>query len=486
MEEKNHIENPTEPEVKPTNKSKKKLIIIISTVGVVLIALSAVAFFMLNNDKGDKKQAEPKQEESKVNADGLVISEQPLECVPRGHDNYRTNNTLAVDPNNSKIIYVGIEYKGVYKTTDGGETWKLSDKGIRGYQMQSDKNKKCVQELGRTLIDPKDSQHILVSRVESPGDLSTLFSENAGIWESKNGGASWTQMVKDGMNASGSRAIAFDPNDSKIVYYGSNNMRPSFTDNNGQKQDKYFNKDGILYQTTNGGQAWKELPTGAPKGLRAFNVGVDNTNTKNLWLFTMTASEQGGGAPESEQKGTMISRDGGASWTSLASKLPSGYRTLLDGDSSPNGTHAYIVSMTTSSAPKAFVTRDSGNSWQESNVYAEAADYNPYDKTGLSMLGYAPYDGAPSIVESKDGGVSWKKISAVPKEVDGKDKFGVRIEGFAWSKTEPNTVYMNGSGGYVWKSTDGGKTWTTVLTLDKIGGPNKNGAGSTQSSEQDQ
>lgn len=41
-------------------------------------------------------------------------------------------------------------------------------------------------------------------------------------------------------------------------------MHPSFTDGNGDPVSKeYFNKDGILYKTSNGGKDWAELPTGA-------------------------------------------------------------------------------------------------------------------------------------------------------------------------------------------------------------------------------
>ena len=37
---------------------------------------------------------------------------------------------LAVDPNNSAIIYAGTALNGVYKTTDGGKTWNPANYGI--------------------------------------------------------------------------------------------------------------------------------------------------------------------------------------------------------------------------------------------------------------------------------------------------------------------------------------------------------------------
>ncbi len=477
----------SEPSVGIVKKSNKKRGLVIGGILVVMLALAGGIYLFMGKDGAKTKEAAKpaeSQKTNKVSADGLVDG-YPLECVPRGHDNYRTNNTLAVDPTDANTVYVGVEYKGVYRSTDGGETWKQSDKGIRGYPMQADKTKKCIQELGRTVIDSKDPKHVLITRVESPGDLSTTFSENAGVWESKDAGATWTQLVKDGMNASGSKAIAFDPKDSNVIYHGTNNMKPSFSGDNGQKIDKYFNKDGILYQTKNGGKAWSELPTGATPGLRALNVGVDNSDSNKLWLFSFTASEQGGTEPEDKQKAVLISADGGKTWTSLADKLPIGYRTLLDGSLSPkNGQIALAISQTREGNPKSFVTANGGASWSETSMYVEVADFDPNDATGKRILGYAPYGNVPMVAESRDGGKTWSQLSKVPAEVDGKEN-GVRISGFAFSGTDKNVVYMSGTNGLVWKSTDGGKTWKVVMTLDKIGGENKNAQGSTKSSEQD-
>lgn len=480
------IHEPNVGHVKQSTSKKRGLII--SGVLIVVLVLGTAGYVLMGKNSNKPKESaksDEASESSKVSADGLVDG-YPLECVPRGHDNYRTNNTLAVDPTDANTVYVGVEYKGVYKSTDGGTTWAQSDKGIRGYPMQADKSKKCVQELGRTVIDPKDNKHILITRVESPGDLNTLFSENAGVWESKDAGATWTQMVKDGMNASGSRAIVFDPKDSNTIYHGTNNMKPSFSGDNGQKIDKYFNKDGILYQTKDSGQSWKELPTGATPGLRALNVGVDNSDSNKIWLFSFTASEQGGTEPEDKQKAVMTSVDGGKTWTSLADKLPAGYRTLLDGALSPNnGQIALAISQTREGNPKSFVTANAGASWSETSMYVEVADFDPNDTTGKRILGYAPYGSVPMVAESRDGGKTWSQLSKVPAEVDGEQN-GVRTSGFAFSQTDKNVVYMSGSGGYVWKSGDGGKTWQMVMNLDKIGGANKNAQGSTKSSEQDQ
>jgi len=472
-------------------EGQSKTWIVIASIVVVLVA--AIGGWLLLNGRNSNKKvsttngtaATSALEAHAADANGLVAAES-IECVPRGHDNYRTNNALAVDPSNANIVYVGVEYKGIYKTTDGGATWQSSDTGVRGYPMEADVSKKCVQELGRIIIDPKDATHLLASRVESPGDLTTLFSENAGVYESTDAGATWHQRVKAGMNASGSRAIAFDPRDSKTIYYGVNNMTPSFTNGTTKVINKYFNTVGILYQTKTGGQTWSELPTGAEHGFRAVNVAVDPTDSNKLWLFTFNTNENGE-TPDAAQKAVLLSADGGKTWTSLASKLPTGSRTLLGGALSPkDGKNAFITTQTTQGSPKSFATVDGGSTWTTSNVYILAAAYDPNDSTGHRLLGYAPYDSAPGIYESMDGGLQWSKIALAPAEVKENGTSSIRISSFAWSVSTPATVYMSGDSGLAWKSTDNGKTWTKVLTLDKIGGKNKNKDGSEKSREQDQ
>lgn len=484
--------------VEPVKKSPKPFIMY-TCIGLIVVLLVALGIYysLHSNQQNNTKNSSPSQVQGTMveassqhpsDSNGLVTGSLPLECVPRGHDYYRTENTLAVDPKNSNIVYVGIEYKGVYKSIDGGSSWLKSDTGIRGYAMESDSSKKCIQELGRTIIDPHDNTHLLISRVESPGDLYTLFSENAGVYESNDSGATWHQLVKDGMNASGSRGIAFDPQNSKTIYYGTNNMTPSFGINGTKSINKYFNVNGIVYKTSDGGANWKELPTGADHGFRTVNFAVDPTNSKKLWLFSFTSKEDEGSFPDdSAQKSALISNDGGQTWQSMANKLPTGHHILTEGMlSTTNGNNAFVITESQpGSKPKSFATKDGGLTWKDSNIYVFAASYDPNDQKGERMLGYAPYENTPGIYQSLDGGLTWSTYSSLPTEVDGKDQLGVRISSFAWGQSDKNTVYMDASGAMVWKSTDNGKTWKTVMNLNTVGGKNKNKDGKDVSREQD-
>ena len=86
-------------------------------------------------------------------------------------------NTIAVDPNNSKIIYVGAPAGGLWRSTDDGLNWTpltdhLPQIGISGIA-----------------IDPKNSNIIYIST----GDDDAGDSYSIGVLKSIDGGLNWNQ-----------------------------------------------------------------------------------------------------------------------------------------------------------------------------------------------------------------------------------------------------------------------------------------------------
>ena len=58
---------------------------------------------------------------------------QVVECTPHSYPQ-RTNQSLAVDPYDDRIVYVGVEGEGYFKTRDAGATWSRSVNGIRAME----------------------------------------------------------------------------------------------------------------------------------------------------------------------------------------------------------------------------------------------------------------------------------------------------------------------------------------------------------------
>ena len=77
--------------------------------------------------------------------------------------------SIAIDPINPQIVYVGTRDAGVFKTTNGGVTWRPARQGLSLYPVRSLK------------VDPQQPQILYVG---------TDFD---GVWKSTDGGDSWFQ-----------------------------------------------------------------------------------------------------------------------------------------------------------------------------------------------------------------------------------------------------------------------------------------------------
>ena len=403
----------------------------------------------------------PTQEQSRapVSASGVTRPGDPqwtLPCEATGHQNWRTQQTLAVAPDGT--LYVAAEFLGAFKSTDGGATWMAIPKGLQGYARKDDPSKPCHQEFGRIVIDPTDAKHLLLSRVDSPGTLLMPFSENAGLWESLDGGASWRQTLDDWMDASGSRAVAFAPSDPKVVYHGVNGMPASW---GGAPPDVYV-KEGVLYRSDDSGDTWRELPTGLSKGLRASDVLVDPSDEDHV-LLALFAQDPATGGLAAEQRGLIESRDGGKTWSSHAERMPADARALIHAFASPSNFSHLVLVPQVSQAQFVLASLDGGATWQRSGTPApEVVAFDPRDAEGLTLVGANRWEG---MLRSVDGGVTWTKTHALPSDfVPSGDN---HVTSLVFDPRDAGTLYVSGDEAKVWRSTDGGATWTTLLDVPR-------------------
>ncbi len=81
-----------------------------------------------------------------------------------------------------------------------------------------------------------------------------------------------------------------------MIYHGVNNNPASW----GGAPPDLYNTNGILYHSADGGANWRELPTGAPRGLRSTAVFVNPANAAHLW-FVVFFAENGGEQDPAQQ-----------------------------------------------------------------------------------------------------------------------------------------------------------------------------------------
>ena len=170
---------------------------------------------------------------------------------------------LAVSTSEPNVIYVGtgeadmrsdISYgAGMYKSIDAGMTWSyigLSD----------------TRQIGRVLIDPKNSDIVLVAA------LGHGFGPNAerGVYRTTDGGKTWTRVLSKDENT-GAIDLAFDPDNSHTVYASLWNVRrPPYN-----TYAPITGPGGGIYKSTDGGANWKEITGhGLPAG-KLGRIGLD-------------------------------------------------------------------------------------------------------------------------------------------------------------------------------------------------------------------
>ncbi len=199
---------------------------------------------------------------------------------------------LAVADADHNILYVGtgeaclrgnISYgDGVYKSTDGGQTWK--NLGL-----------KDSRHIGAVIIDPRNPDIVLVAA------LGHAWGPNSerGVFRTADGGKTWQKVLYKDDNT-GAIDVVFDPHNSSIVYAAMYQVR---------RQPWTFTSGGPgsgLYKSTDGGLTWKQLQGhGLPEGeLGRIGVSVSGANSNRVYALI-----------EAKQGGLYRSDDAGNTWT---------------------------------------------------------------------------------------------------------------------------------------------------------------------------
>ena len=240
------------------------------------------------------------------------------------------------------LYYMGTAGGGVWKTTDGGQTWENISDGFYGGSIgaiavsQSDPNVIYVGEgeetvrgnvsSGRGLwkstdagktwqsIGLKQSEHIGRIRIHPSNPnlvyvaaMGNLWKPNAqrGVFRSKNGGETWEKILFESDKA-GAVDLVLDPNNPRIIYANTWEIK-----RNGYRMDS-GGPGSKLWQSVDGGDHWKELTNkpGLPKGVWGISgVAVSPLNSNKIWVII-----------ENAKGGVYRSDDGGEKWTYISSK----------------------------------------------------------------------------------------------------------------------------------------------------------------------
>lgn len=222
---------------------------------------------------------------------------------PAGSREIHEVESLAVDPTNPEIVYVGTWHLP-WKTSDGGKSWHNIKKG---------------------LIDDSDVFSIVVD----PKHPRTVYlSACSGIYKSESGGELFRKIQGIPSEARRTRVLMQDPNDLKAVYAGTT--------------------EG-LYKTLDGGHTFRRM-TGPEVIVN--DVYVDPDNTQHVLLAT-------------DRGGVLTSSDAGANFEpSNAGFSGRKVEALLVDRGNRSRVYAGIVN--DKEYGSVFVSRNGGASWEHS------------------------------------------------------------------------------------------------------------------------
>jgi hypothetical protein len=286
-----------------------------------------------------------------------------VDLTPRDLDMNGTfgSPSFAIDPSHPQTIYLCVDQRGIWKTLDGGVTWRRlgNPAGTINIRMTT-----YLDSPFNIAVDPDDSMHLYATQ--------GVRGASMGFWISRDGGETWTQpdgfsrtgeAVADGIQAHDVTSMDVDPADFRHVLISSHSAWRSLGGGS----------SGI-YESTDGGTTWQtHSPPGAPwaPGTKAVHflhnlerglgdgstwwVGDEGgfwrtTDAGRNWTRVSTAViTHGGGDLYYARDGAIYvgamchphrSRDNGATWASLDEGNPYAYYYSVWGDGSRLYTHS--------------------------------------------------------------------------------------------------------------------------------------------------
>jgi photosystem II stability/assembly factor-like uncharacterized protein len=327
-------------------------------------------------------------------------------------------------PGNPNIVYVGSASGGVWKTTNGGNSWTPI------FERQG------TQSIGDIALEPNNPDVVWVGTGESNARNSVSFGD--GVYKSTDGGKTWKHV---GLRETNSISrIIINPRNPDIVYVAAVGRLWGPNEERG------------VFMTTDGGKTWaKTLYIDKNHGASDLEIDPQNPNIlyAGMWLFERKPWTHTSG---SDKGGVFRSTDGGRTWNKVTNGLPKmiGRIGLAVSQSNPN----VVYAITEAKEGALYRSDNKGETfqmtYQRNNIVSRGFYYttvrvDPSNENKVFAVS------SPLFV-SIDGGRNFRTIAP---------RIHIDYHAFWIDPQNPKRIWLGNDGGIA-VSNDGGDSWENV------------------------
>ena len=310
--------------------------------------------------------------------------------------------------NNSGALATFTFSKSLWKSLDGGETWKAQNSG-------TGKANTTGASVLSFAVNPYD------------GNNAYFGLKSGGIMETVNGGDTWQFINFQSEKVYG---LAISPADGKTLYASA-----------------VWQGTGKIFRTDDDGVNWKEIYTSPASGPLVVSLMIDKKSSNTLYATT-------------SDNAVLKSADAGASWKNIyAASAP----ILKVAEDAQDGNLLYAIT----NAGLVLRTRDGGTTFEDITANVGKATKS-YGASGATVLEADPtvakrayLAGATGLLVSDDAGENWRAISTLNNPQT------FPIKALAINPQNPKEIIC-GAAQATYRSKDGGNTWTTSQFDNKM------------------
>jgi photosystem II stability/assembly factor-like uncharacterized protein len=367
--------------------------------------------------------------------------------------------SLAIDPNNTSVVYAGTAGTGAFKSVDGGATWNPLNVDTTVWSLYVDPTNSNViyagsngngvfksTNAGASFVRTGSPAVGVVLALAKSGKRLYAGTATQGVSVSKDDGATWTNVgISDGLG------LVLSVGSDGSVFAGTN------FDGVFEHAAPTRNSDEDDRRTSN----WRKVAWEQLKNCRCQNghaLGIDPTNHEHVFFST-------------NDGGLFVTRDGGRNWedggeNGLTSRAPRGI--AFDPQDSK------LVYAGAFTGGGLYRSRDHGRHWERrlfgsSKIYVAGVTVDPVDHS-IYVSTFRSGDG---VWKSADFGETFTRIDRAPGSLPD-DFLSLSGRGITIDPQHHRTVFFAGTSG-IWRSTDAGASWINVdqtpslsMTVDPV------------------